>query len=457
MLGSPILDVAIGLIFIFLLLSIVASAMREWLESLVRSRSAQLERGLRELLSDPKGNNLVQALYNHPLITSLYRGSYNASEIPTSRMSLRRTGLPSYIPKENFALALIDLVARGTDPTSAVQAANRAQKLDLGTVRASLSSLSSGLGPDAKTEPVQRAILVALDNAGGDFNQFRRNLEDWFDGTMDRVAGWYKRDTQYVLLGLGLILAVIGNIDSIGLTQYLMANKSARDVLVAQAGTVAKDSAILKENYDHITKRLDSLRLPIGWSSAPAVGCDSQKTKSADTLYKAAAANSTQVVVPVSTQNASANVAGPQRAGGSISKRPGDTTVTKTADTIAKAKAQPEGPKCVAHAGTRPFSWDLFTQTFSHSWIGWILTAFAVSFGAPFWFDLLNKFMVIRSTVKPKEKSGDEGSKDRPSLPPASPSVIPPHVLNALQASVVQPVSPAEHEWREGNAKEGII
>ena len=46
--------------------------------------------------------------------------------------------------------------------------------------------------------------------------------------------------------------------------------------------------------------------------------------------------------------------------------------------------------------------------------IGWLITAAAVTLGAPFWFDVLNKIMVIRSTVKPKEKSPDEGSEDRP-------------------------------------------
>jgi hypothetical protein len=45
--------------------------------------------------------------------------------------------------------------------------------------------------------------------------------------------------------------------------------------------------------------------------------------------------------------------------------------------------------------------------------LGWLLTAAAISLGAPFWFDLLNKFMVIRSTVKPHEKSLEEGSEDR--------------------------------------------
>lgn len=44
---------------------------------------------------------------------------------------------------------------------------------------------------------------------------------------------------------------------------------------------------------------------------------------------------------------------------------------------------------------------------------GWVVTALATALGAPFWFDVLNKFMVIRSTVKPREKSREEGSEDR--------------------------------------------
>jgi hypothetical protein len=43
---------------------------------------------------------------------------------------------------------------------------------------------------------------------------------------------------------------------------------------------------------------------------------------------------------------------------------------------------------------------------------GWLLTAIAMTLGAPFWFDTLNKFMVARSTIKPQEKSGVEASKD---------------------------------------------
>jgi hypothetical protein len=53
---------------------------------------------------------------------------------------------------------------------------------------------------------------------------------------------------------------------------------------------------------------------------------------------------------------------------------------------------------------------------------GWLLTALAATLGAPFWFDVLNKTMVIRSTVKPREKSPEEASEDRQFPPPAGPA-----------------------------------
>jgi hypothetical protein len=63
-----------------------------------------------------------------------------------------------------------------------------------------------------------------------------------------------------------------------------------------------------------------------------------------------------------------------------------------------------------------PLGWhrgDWSTKQAPNLVLGWILTAIAISLGAPFWFDILNKIMVVRSTVKPREKSQDEGSKDK--------------------------------------------
>ncbi len=53
--------------------------------------------------------------------------------------------------------------------------------------------------------------------------------------------------------------------------------------------------------------------------------------------------------------------------------------------------------------------------------LGWLITALAATMGAPVWFDLLNKVMVIRSTVKPREKSPEEGSEDRQRKVPDAP------------------------------------
>ncbi len=63
-----------------------------------------------------------------------------------------------------------------------------------------------------------------------------------------------------------------------------------------------------------------------------------------------------------------------------------------------------------------PFGWHERPPMQPLFWLetltGWLITTLALSLGAPFWFDTLNKFMVVRSTVKPKEKSETDGSKD---------------------------------------------
>lgn len=56
-------------------------------------------------------------------------------------------------------------------------------------------------------------------------------------------------------------------------------------------------------------------------------------------------------------------------------------------------------------------SWDNL-RSLLQAVLGWLITAFALSFGAPFWFDTLNRFMIVRGTIKPREKSTIEPSKD---------------------------------------------
>src|SRR5262249_47579485 len=62
--------------------------------------------------------------------------------------------------------------------------------------------------------------------------------------------------------------------------------------------------------------------------------------------------------------------------------------------------------------GSEPGAEKVWNRWFA-PFLGWLLTALAATLGAPFWFDMLNKVMVIRSTVKPHEKSPEEASEDR--------------------------------------------
>ena len=88
MFNSDILDVAIGMIFVYLLLSLICSAANELIELWLKNRAADLERGLRELLKDKDGSGLVNDLYSHQLVNGLFEGDYKPGLIG---MSFTRT------------------------------------------------------------------------------------------------------------------------------------------------------------------------------------------------------------------------------------------------------------------------------------------------------------------------------------------------------------------------------
>jgi hypothetical protein len=314
--GSDILEVAIGVVFVFLIISIVCSAIREGLEAILKTRAAYLEHGIRELLGDRGPRGLAGQLYAHPLISGLYSSDYAP---PPTRSSLswffaRGRNLPSYIPSRNFALAVMDLAARG--PVGAQDENRDNVPLDVETLRRNAGNISSPV--------LRRVILTALDSAQGDLNSVRETLQDWYDSSMDRVSGWYKRSTQWIIFGIGLFVAVAMNVDTIEITKFLYTNKAARSALVADAQVAAADSSFRHGGYAQARAKLtDEAFLPIGLEHV---------------------------------------------------RTPGDVA---------------------GHI------------------LGWLVTALATTMGAPFWFDLLNKMMVIRSTVKPHEKSPEEASEDR--------------------------------------------
>lgn len=103
MFDSAILDVAIGLAFIFLLVSLLVTAVSEILSGWLKWRSTHLWDGLEHLLQSADARN---QLYAHPLIKGLARVDIEAPDWKGGRNG------PSYIPSRTFALALIDVLRR---------------------------------------------------------------------------------------------------------------------------------------------------------------------------------------------------------------------------------------------------------------------------------------------------------------------------------------------------------
>ncbi len=365
MLGLEMLDVAIGIVFVFLLLSLICTALNEWIESKLKLRAVDLEQGIRELLNDPKGNTIVQKLYDHPLVSSLFRTTYNPADIRIKKRSKdtrysRGSDLPSYIPSKNFALALMDVLLPAQAATAATEAVSGGAAGAAAPLNDSLS-LPDATGvrqPPAKPNPLQplrnavdgfttnehvrKALLTIIDAAGDDAGKAREGIENWYNSSMDRVSGWYKRRVQIILLWMGFAVAVVINADTFAIFKNLANDRPLRSAIVAQAQAFKDptvDDSASNSKIQHNVNTLLQMGLPVGWNWKSDLN-----------------------------------------------------------------------PKAVPNLNAIP---ELSFNGWFFKIIGWLVTGLAISLGAPFWFDILNKIMVIRSTVKPHEKSQEEASEDR--------------------------------------------
>ena len=241
MFGSAAIDVALGLAFVYLILSVICAQVNEWIAALFDLRARDLERGLHELLTDnplvndAEPSDLAIKVWNHPLLLGLWpRGGKR----------------PSYVPSKTFALAVFDALGEG--------AGN-----DLAAVRAGAVALSAQDG-------VGHAIRALIDAAEGEGRarlvSARANVAAWFDESMDRVSGVYKRRMQWITPGVTAVLVLLVGVDSIALANALWINQEARAAIAGSASA----SAAAQLGFDEALDAIGSFALPLGWSDWPA-------------------------------------------------------------------------------------------------------------------------------------------------------------------------------------------
>lgn len=257
MFGSEVLDVAIGILFVYLTLSLICSAIQEGIAAFFKLRAKDLYLGIRNLLNDPKGSGLAQDFYNHPIIDTLFPGPYQPGN---------HDNLPSYIPSQAFALAIMDLAAPQATPAPAPSGGDAAPP--------SQSLRDAIAGSTTLSPKVSQALLSLVNAAGNDAAKARDNIEQWYNHAMERVASLYKRKTQAIILCVGAVLCAAVNADSIGLVNSLSTDKAIRDSLVAAASksAPAPASATAQSDFQLDLARIRTSGLPIGWMRQAAPG-----------------------------------------------------------------------------------------------------------------------------------------------------------------------------------------
>jgi len=244
------------------------------------------------------------------------------------------------------------------------------------------------------------------------------------------VSSWYKRRTQVVILILGLFLTVAMNVDSLTIVKKLSSDKALRESLVASAIEYAKAHAspTPAENAGDKTQNEGA-----GGSGQPGTTpSPSPKPSPSATATPTPCPSPAPTPVPIDAiPECKADKDSP------ACKEKALYASIPACNVCKPGKDPLDSPQCKLEFNQRqiealnlPIGWNAVDDAqrkwpgwhfkrpggwwdqLEWHWLGWLLTTLAISLGAPFWFDVLNKFIVIRSAVKPHEKSPEEESKD---------------------------------------------
>jgi len=330
---SVILDVAIGLIFLYMMLALIATTLQELIASVLRLRAKHLYDALAGMLKGeiqlaPRGSpkRLIEALYEHPLIRNLCK---TAPRFEDGKL-VSRGALPSYIPSKTFALALLDVLRGDTSASQAVGA------------REVLLKAGDTLDNIANNVDLQRSLKLLLADARGQVDKLdeaaahvSKCVETLFNDRMARASGWYKRQAQWIALLIALAIAGVANADTIYVADRLWTDDALRSSVVQSA----------QDFHDARVKAQEAAVSSTAGAGVPSAGGSAV----ADEVAAAA------------------------------------KTFGKSIQDFETAGFPIGWPRPIGSGA------EVFLMV-----AGWLITAFAVSLGSNFWFDVLSKALQIR-------------------------------------------------------------
>jgi hypothetical protein len=327
-----------------------------FMDKVGKLRQKNLLEGISGLFYDAQK---VLDFYKHPLVTGLYRDE--EAKIADIKLDSKKTynpgkdkldectapfkeilgTLPSYIPSRTFAAALLDILPK------------QERKKEQETVHQTVANLRQAVIA-CGNDRLKGALLPLINAAGDDLEKAQRNIERWFDDTMDRVGGWFKRHARGWLLVIGFVVCVLLNADTFMVGKILWQDPERLAALVTAAQKQADEGKPVPKPNQDLNKLLGEIskktsQLPIGWV-----------WEEWEELWK---------------------------------KKP-------EKEELGKKEPEKKDPREVPveikykDDGSRKISFDWYKIIFKV--LGLISTALAISLGAPFWTDLINSFVNLR-------------------------------------------------------------
>jgi hypothetical protein len=267
-------------IFSLALLDILRSkGLKESWSELVVQKKKELEDATTRLAANPSDDALKKIVDDaHATLVSAEAAAKKAEETATALANADAAAKEVKSPKDltNFSaaseklrLALAQgraLAAEYPDPVGNIQRA--VAGLPDGHTKESLlvlidkSKFETPLGPN----------LINVAQAQGE--RLQQNIEQWFNDSMTRCGGWYKRWTQKVLLGIAIVVVIGANVDTLMLAKRFMRDNSLRASIVTAAEKTIQNDAVNPTSDDQarqdFLKEADKLSLPLGWVSNAA-------------------------------------------------------------------------------------------------------------------------------------------------------------------------------------------
>jgi hypothetical protein len=371
MLNSPLLDVAISLIFIYLLVALMVTGVTEFVFTFRRTKSKLLKRAIQNLFYDNHWKDMSAKIIDSPFIQVLKR---NADEFP------------AFIPPKIFVSAILDLITDGK-PT--------------------IDVINAYLDKDKDSE-FPHWLRMELAQSDQNIEILKKNLELLFDNAMDRVTGWYTRNAKLWSLSVALVICAGMNIDSIDIIKYFFDHPDKATEMADSGAQFVKDN------------KLDTLNIVSGGNTIVSY----RLTSIPKVTSNPTGSNNQQNVVGKNKQSNSSNMKVVDTVGQKSEK---DTLLLKIATIKLQQQPIPLGwnqfilkfnkvchskdTTCVQKGNQKSASINQIpnvkNQGKKKCWgdmlglvllklIGILASAAAASIGAPFWFDLLEKLTPLR-------------------------------------------------------------